>query len=1165
MSSWHYRVAALVCVAWFTITSVNAADPPAQLLIVQETGIAYRLGVRSGDIIESYGALASPSFVDVLKQEDAWRRVRPVRLALRRGEQRIELEMAVGERGWELAPLLPADLAARVAALLRRAAQLEPVSVEQAQELDRAIFSVCGMPAHLWWLGAMSAGWQRSANDQAAQPWLEQMDREAAGASPWARRSALNLGQLYARHGEIAAAERALARALAAAQASEPAPCAVAPLLASADLNHSRGELDRGEKDAAEALQIAESLDPQSLLTSDAIVMQSVFAWRRGQFDRYPATVAAALKIRERLVPESVDHARSINNLGDLRWALGELEPALELYRHALAIHQRLVPGGIEESRSYTNLGKAYWQAGDYLKARAMNLKALEIQRRVAPDGLDIAWSFNNLGLLARVLGDYPAARRDHFQALAIREHLFPGSPSVAYSLANLGSVLLAQGDAEGAREHYNAALAVAEKLSPVGLDTAMCLDGLSLAASIDGDFEKARSLLRRALVLRERQTPGNKPTQEAHLGLGALELALGNIDEAERHYRRADEIQQRLAPQSADVASALDGLAQVALARGDLVRAQQLAEQSEAIVNERMPGHPYLATTRYRRGQVARAQGRIAEARGLMASALKIFYRDRFDAGGFTARAYYSGQAAEAQHALIESDVADGDTGAALEALEQARARGTLEVMAEATIDWAAQLPPPLQARIDALHLERSQLNSGAPASDGSSVAMRLARLENEQEALLDDVRRAVPRFAELAYPEPLTLAAMTAVLPPGGVLVAYSLGDRESLLLALRRGANGLPETRAVRLPLDADTCAQRVDLMRGLVADPTSGDLWRAPSRALGAQLLGPLRDWLSTAKHLVVIPDGALHRLPFGVLSYDGQQPLVAQLPITVAPSMTVLAQLRARPERAAGGAWVGIGDPHYDAKEAPAKSAWLQRGGSLQPLPGTREELTRVNQLLDGARRLYLGRAATEACALGAAHDARVLHLACHGFTDDRFPLRSGLVLSTPVRSADKAEDGLLQSQEVLERMRLDADLVVLSGCDTGGGRLQGGEGLMGLSRAFLGAGARSLVASQWAISDASTATLIERFYVGLVRGLDRDVALQAAQRSFLDEAQWAHPYYWGAFQLIGAREAIPALRASQHGSWRLRSAALITAMVALVLGVVAVRHRVRSA
>jgi CHAT domain-containing protein len=155
-------------------------------------------------------------------------------------------------------------------------------------------------------------------------------------------------------------------------------------------------------------------------------------------------------------------------------------------------------------------------------------------------------------------------------------------------------------------------------------------------------------------------------------------------------------------------------------------------------------------------------------------------------------------------------------------------------------------------------------------------------------------------------------------------------------------------------------------------------------------------------------------------------------------------------------------------------------------------------------------------------ALGSV---RTLHFAVHGLLNERAPLDSALALTFPEQPAEGQENGLLHAWEILESVRVDADLVTLSACDSGLGQEMGGEGLVGLTRAFQVAGARSVLASLWSVSDASTAELMRRFYLQLAAGRSKDEALRRAQAEMLraDGGKWSHPFHWAAFQLVGKR------------------------------------------
>jgi CHAT domain-containing protein len=261
-------------------------------------------------------------------------------------------------------------------------------------------------------------------------------------------------------------------------------------------------------------------------------------------------------------------------------------------------------------------------------------------------------------------------------------------------------------------------------------------------------------------------------------------------------------------------------------------------------------------------------------------------------------------------------------------------------------------------------------------------------------------------------------------------------------------------------------------------------------------------------------------------------------LADQRPITIVPSVTVFAQLAALGGRSTREDvsldWIGFGDPLYPSRNqsngtAGDPSTEPVRGRALSRLPGTRQELSAIAALFGDSGSAVLGGSATEGAVRRLAPTVPLVHFACHGLIDQRFPLESALALSPEgeprveddVADLEPGDDGYLQAWEVLEGLRLNADCVTLSACETGAGEILDGEGVMGFTRAFFHAGARSVVVSLWPISDQSTAVLMERFYRELTAGASRDVALQRAQRQLIDSESWDHPFFWAAFQLHG--------------------------------------------
>jgi len=291
-----------------------------------------------------------------------------------------------------------------------------------------------------------------------------------------------------------------------------------------------------------------------------------------------------------------------------------------------------------------------------------------------------------------------------------------------------------------------------------------------------------------------------------------------------------------------------------------------------------------------------------------------------------------------------------------------------------------------------------------------------------------------------------------------------------------------------------------------------------------------LLKPAEALMSSSQRLLISPDGPLHVLPFGALvrgAGEARQYLVEWKPLHFVVSATVYAELkRGRKEGLSGpGRVVAFGDPKYPAAPSDVGNlelrSFLGKGMGITPLPGTREEVEGIAELYPKQTVKYLGEEATEERAKGLGKEVRYVHFACHGLLDERFPLNSALALTVPEDPKEGQENGLLQAWEVFERVRLDAELVTLSACETGLGKEMGGEGLVGLTRAFQYAGARSVLASLWSVSDESTVGLMKGFYGGLKAGKGKDEALRDAQLGLLKDARTAHPFHWAPFQITG--------------------------------------------
>ena len=493
------------------------------------------------------------------------------------------------------------------------------------------------------------------------------------------------------------------------------------------------------------------------------------------------------------------------------------------------------------------------------------------------------------------------------------------------------------------------------------------------------------------------------------------------------------------------------------------------------------------------------------------------------------------------------------GHAAAALAAAERARARSLLDLLAEAHTDVRRGVDPALLAqerelseRIAARERERLLLASGTADPDAlAALDVEIDELLARQREVEGSIRFQSPAYTALTRPEPLDAASIQQLLDDDTALLEYSLGAERGALWVVTRSALAL-----VELPPRPEIDAAALRLSEALTARNRRPDGETAEARgrrlaAADAALPGAARDLarlvldpaagLLAAKRLVVVPEGALQYVPFALLPEPGgAEPLLVRHEVVALPSASALAALRRDlgPRPPAGRLLAVVADPVFsgtDARVPHLPGAVAEPGSRFQRLRFSRAEAEGIAALAPEAERLVaLDHAAGKELAMsGGLGGYRLVHLATHAVIDDQRPELSGLVLSL-VDEQGRPKDGTLRLQDVYD-LELGADLVTLSACETALGRDVRGEGLVGLVRGFMYAGAPRVVASLWSVDDRATAELMRRFYRGLLEeGRPPAAALAEAQRALAAQPQWASPYFWSAFVLQGEwRPAAP--------------------------------------
>ncbi|MBI1923045.1 tetratricopeptide repeat protein [Candidatus Poribacteria bacterium] len=1013
-----------------------------------------------------------------------------------------------------------------------------------------------------------------------AQRWYELawQVNAAAGNEMWAATDLNHLGDVAFFRGDLPAAHGCHTRALAIHERLAPNSLTVAQSLNNlGNVVSERDNLPEAHDYYTRALAIREQLVPNSLDVAESLTGLGNVALDRGELQAAHDFYTRALAIRERLAPTSLAAAQSLNNLGDVAWFRGELQAAHDYYTYALAICEQLAPNSLDVAQSLNNLGKAAWSRGDLSASHDYHIRALAIRQRLSPNSLAVAASLNNLGTIAYDRGELQAADDYHTRALAIYERLAPNSLDVAMCLTNLGNVAWSRGDLPAAHNYYTRALAIYERLAPNSLDVAMNLNNLGNVALACDELQAADDYHTRALAIYERLAPNSLDVAMSLNNLGNVALARDELQAAKDYLTRALAIYERLAPNFLAVAECLTNLGRVAADRGELQVAYDDHIRALMIREHLAPNSLAVAQSLNNLGDLALDERRFSDALSLFTRAVEIVETQRRQIASTEARALLVAQHTMPYTGLLRTSLALNDPPAAFATLERARARSLVERLAERQLDFRADAPADLLAQQNELDQKRSfastQLTQLDPNRDSSRIEelrAQLARYDVQQRELETQIRRASPKFAALQYPEPLDLVGAQAALDAGTLLLTYYVDEKATSLFAVTK--TGL---EVFTLLVGEDALKKQVRALQNAVTQKRLGNPLQEAhehGRELYEALIRPAQAQVNQAQRILLCPDGPLHTTPFAALVSQTEPLLryfVEEKPLHTIFSMTVYAETRK------GGSGrtretrntkrfprlLAFGDPIYTREQAEAMQrqkpllmaqgredappppilgeiatgkeatqsdpeiVYLRgRGLKLNPLPGTRKEVEGIARLFGKSARTKLGQEATETAAKRESQDADLLHFACHGWLDEQMGLSSALALSQPEAlglEAKEDDNGLLQAWEILEQVRLKADLVVLSACQTGLGQEVRGEGLIGLTRAFLYAGANSVVASLWEVSDASTAALMRAFYQHLRKGASKDVALQKAMATVRRNPKYQHPFYWSPFILVG--------------------------------------------
>ena len=782
---------------------------------------------------------------------------------------------------------------------------------------------------------------------------------------------------------------------------------------------------------------------------------------------------------QESLGPIEYARARSLHTLAEIDLSNNNHGDALNKLGEALALFEQLNGTGSSYSIPIADVlitrAKVHAEMGQYAQALSFLSKARQASRS-SEDQNTAANIMSSQAAVFLEQENYPAAQQYFDASLAIYRSE-GNAREEARVLLNLAILEQRQGRNDDALKLFDRTLesAKAAKLVDVQIAAGVGLAGVLTAKR---EFPSALKVINESLELARHV---NAKSREAEL---------------------------------------LWSTAQTYFVMGDYSESAALAENALTLAHSlRLPKLIYLASTTL--GEAYAAEGKIELALATLKQAIDQIEELREQVvGPQESRQLFFENKVGPYRTMVKLLTQRGDNFEALLYAERAKARVLMEAVRNnrrdlrgiPTEDEKAQAEVLMNKYLAIKKQIKSQPN-GMPPSE----------LQNELNAVSNELVVFQGRFAakhpdlllRVGPARPLTDADLNSLVRANDVayLEYVFTGDKVGVFILKRNSVNPDYELKYVNLPVNADELRRKVNDFHSALAERQPD--YASLGRELYRLLIEPGANELQHINTICIIPDEFLWTLPYQALISRRGSYLIQDYSLFYAPSFSVLNEMALRRQQQnSKESLIAFGNPVID-RDGELK-------GNLHPLPETEVEVAAIAATTRTPKKVLVRRQADEKTFKTLAPRYATIHLATHGVLDDREPLNSYVLLT---KTEDETEnDGLLHAREIMD-LNLDADLAVLSACETGNGKISPGEGVVGMSWAFLVAGTRSVVVSQWRVSSASTARLMETFYQGMARqsdlnAQDKAQALRFASRRLLQNRRYRHPFYWAAFVLV---------------------------------------------
>ncbi|TAK61578.1 MAG: tetratricopeptide repeat protein [Bacteroidetes bacterium] len=852
---------------------------------------------------------------------------------------------------------------------------------------------------------------------------------------------------------------------------------------------------------------------------------------RKGDYDKALEYFEKSLRVRRALFGElHGEVAKVYGNMGIVYWSKADYETALEYLNKSIEVELKtLKENNPQLANSYNNIGLVFWNMGDNAKALEYYFKAIDIHknnnRENTPDYGDV---LNNIGIAYRAMEEYDKALECLNKSLVLRRELFGEiHPAVAANYLNIGtaytSLSMHRKALEYQKKSLDIRLQVYEKSHPfvvkAYMNTGEAFDAL-------GMYDSAMYCYKQSLVSAfEKAGPYHPEVAETYCGLGKVYDELADNEKAFDCYQKAMEIvvpeyksaSKYSLPDLKNVRSELVLLTALELNAGTFEQSATIQSKQQARIKEYEAA---LRTYKLLFALVERIENRF------------VGENSKLVLEGKSSRSYEG--AVRIALALFELTGNKAYTEQAFEFSERSKSRVLLSAMIDSRAKQYAGVPDSLlrreyQLKVDLHSFEQllnEELLKGKKADQEKVTDFRAKYFDVQRkfESHVQRLEKKYPTYHALKYAAaPATISQLQrSLLTRDDVLVEYLLGERTLSIFVISKTG-----FEVVELPNDT-LFETAIHQMREGIAFRSFVQYTRNASD-LYDYLLRPIEKYIA-GKHLIIVRDGILHLVPFEALltehhtladeHYDKLPYLLRHNSTSYIPSATLLLELFSRKNVEPPKMYLSVAPSFEGTGEGSNGKVVSERAQGFSPLPNAESEVKQIGELFPTASGVHaiVGEEANEqSFKRNDIWNYKYIHFATHVTVNYRQPELSAIVFSG---KQDGSEDNFLYAGEVYN-LAFNASMIVLSGCESGSGKIVKGEGILGLTRAFLYAGASNLVVSLWQVADKSTPELMLDFYRGFLEGKSKGAALRQAKLNLIKEHETSAPLFWSPFILVG--------------------------------------------